>query len=81
MNAIKLPAEASHAVGDWWRVRTADKIILCALVTEPQAKQIALALNLHDELFVALRTRMEMANHNWQYCSCEACATLRKANL
>lgn len=53
MSAIKLPVEAYKGHDGSWFVHDKHSR-LCQSLTEPQAKQIALALNLHDELVAAL---------------------------
>jgi len=56
MSAIKLPVSAIPAANfhRLWKVHDADNFMLCRDLSESQAKQIVLALNLHDELVSAL---------------------------
>lgn len=56
MNAIKLPVKAtSHFSGQYgWRVKLVNGDFLSGALTEAEAHQIAMALNLHDELVEAL---------------------------
>lgn len=55
MNSISLPVEAYEGCDGQWLVKDSRKR-LCQSLTEPQSKQIALALNLHDELVSELKS-------------------------
>lgn len=54
MSAIKLPVEAYPAYSVFWRVIDSDGNLVVGGTSEQEAKQIALALNLHDGLVAAL---------------------------
>lgn len=55
MNAIKLPVKAYKGFDGQWLVNDA-KSRLCQSLTELQANQIALALNLHDDMLAELKS-------------------------
>ncbi len=79
MSAIKLPVRVERDIEKIFRILTADNVFVCGAYTERVAKQIALALNLHDELVAALDQRMhEIAGHSMS-CACQNCELLRKA--